>query len=63
MNLAQAISDSAQRNLTKIALYYGDAEYSYGDLWAKSLRVTQLLLHEFGVAHAADAFDDLPSTT
>jgi long-chain acyl-CoA synthetase len=49
MNLARAFSESARRDLAKIALFWGDAEFSYGGLWSKSLAVAERLIHEFGV--------------
>jgi long-chain acyl-CoA synthetase len=49
MNLARAFADSAQRNPAKIALFWGDDEYSYGDLLAKSLHVAERLIREFGI--------------
>jgi long-chain acyl-CoA synthetase len=49
MNLARAFSVSARKNLDKVALFWGDAELTYGDLWGKSQAVAQRLLLEFGV--------------
>jgi len=49
MNLAQAFFDSAQRNLQKTALFWGDAEFSYGELQARSLWVAERLIRDFGV--------------
>jgi long-chain acyl-CoA synthetase len=49
MNLALAFSDSARRDLGKIALFWGDAEFSYGDLWSQSLSAAERLTHSFGV--------------
>src|ERR1017187_8912074 len=48
MNLSRAFADSAQRNLTKTALFWGDEEYSYADLSANSFDVSKRLIHEFG---------------
>ena len=49
MNLAQAFSDSARRDLQKTALFWGDAEFSYGELWSRSLWVAARLTRDFGV--------------
>ncbi len=49
MNLAQAFSDSARRDLQKTALFWGDVEFSYGELWSRSLWVAGRLSQEFGV--------------
>jgi long-chain acyl-CoA synthetase len=49
MDLARAFSQSARRNPAKIALFWGDAEFSYGDLWSRSRAVAERLTHDFGV--------------
>ena len=49
MNLAQSFADSARRNLKKTALFWGDAEFSYGELWARSRWVAERLTRDFGV--------------
>jgi long-chain acyl-CoA synthetase len=49
LNLARAFSESAGRDLSKVALFWGDAEYSYGTLASWSLRVAERLTREFGV--------------
>jgi long-chain acyl-CoA synthetase len=49
MNLAQSFADSARRNLQKTALFWGDAEFSYGELWSRSGWVAKCLTRDFGV--------------
>jgi long-chain acyl-CoA synthetase len=49
MNLAQAFFDSARRDLQKTALFWGDAEFSYGELRARALWVAERLIRDFGV--------------
>ena len=49
MNLAQSFADSARRNLQKTALFWGDAEFSYGELQARSGWVAECLTRDFGV--------------
>src|ERR1700691_5495410 len=49
MNLARAMATSAQRDLNKTALFWGGAQFSYGDLWSRSLWVAARLRSEFGV--------------
>jgi len=49
MNLAQAFFDSARRDLQKTALFWGDAEFSYGELQARSFWVAERLIRDFGV--------------
>ena len=49
MNLAQAFSDSARRHLQKTALLWGDAVFSYGELWSRSVWVAARLTRDFGV--------------
>jgi long-chain acyl-CoA synthetase len=49
MNLAAAFAQSVQRQAGKIALYWGEREYSYTDLWQQSLLVSQELQQSFGV--------------
>ncbi|MFM2081371.1 MAG: hypothetical protein RL380_62, partial [Verrucomicrobiota bacterium] len=40
MNLAQAFADSAQKNSAKIALCWGDREFTYAELLAQAQGVT-----------------------
>ncbi|MGA2554838.1 MAG: long-chain fatty acid--CoA ligase [Verrucomicrobiota bacterium] len=49
MNLACVLSDSARRDLQKTALLWGEAKFSYGELWSRSLWVAGQLNREFGV--------------
>ena len=49
MNLASAFEGSVERHKEKIALFWGEKEYSYGDLWDQSLLVAGQLEHGFGV--------------
>jgi long-chain acyl-CoA synthetase len=49
MNLPRALAKSVQRDPEKIALLWGDAQFSYGDLWSQSLWVAGRLRSEFGV--------------
>ena len=49
MNLAQSFADSARRNLRKTALFWGDAEFSYGELWSRARWVAECLTRDFGV--------------
>jgi long-chain acyl-CoA synthetase len=49
MNLAAAFAQSVQRQPQKIALYWGEREYSYTELWQQSLFVSQELRQGFGV--------------
>ncbi len=49
MNLATAFAQSAQRDLTKTALYWGEREYSYQELLDLTAGVAGYLQHELGV--------------
>jgi len=49
MNLARAFFDSARRDWPKTALFWGDAEFSYGELWSRSVWVAERLAQDFGV--------------
>ncbi len=49
MNLPHALANSARRGPDKTALFWGGTQFSYGDLWAQSLGVTDRLRSEFGV--------------
>lgn len=49
MNLAAAFGASANKHAEKIALYWGDQEYSYRKLWEETVRVSDLLAATFGV--------------
>jgi len=49
VNLAFAFADSVQRAPQKVALFWGDAEYTYGELGAQSRWVAKRLTVDFGV--------------
>jgi long-chain acyl-CoA synthetase len=49
MNLASAFAASANKHSEKIALYWGDEEYSYAKLWEETVLVSERLKSEFGV--------------
>ena len=49
MNLATAFARSVQQRPDKTALFWGEREYSYGELWQQTLRVAAWLQEEFAV--------------
>jgi len=49
MNLPSAFSNAVHRHPRKVALYYGDREYTYHELHETSLLVADRLQHEYGV--------------
>src|ERR1039458_6311029 len=49
MNLATAFAASVEKRPDKIALYWGDSEFSYATLFAQSEAVTTELTGKFGV--------------
>jgi acyl-CoA synthetase (AMP-forming)/AMP-acid ligase II len=49
MNLAAAFAASVEKRPDKIALYWGDSEFSYATLFAQSGAVTTELTGKFGV--------------
>ena len=49
MNLAAAFAESVSRQPQKIALYWGEREYSYTELWQQTLFVAGQLQGHFGV--------------
>src|SRR5437899_29590 len=49
MNLASAFHSSVKKRPDKIALFWGDGEYSYEQLWEQSLAISTQLRHEFNV--------------
>jgi len=49
MNLADAFSESVRKQPQKTALFWGEREYSYTDLWRQSCFVSELLPQHFGV--------------
>lgn len=48
MNLANAFAESAKKNSRKLAIYWGEEEFSYEQLWTQTLWVSQRL-KEVGV--------------
>ncbi len=50
MNLAGAFSDSVQRHSEKTALFWGDAKFTYSELWSRSLFVSGVLRLQFHVS-------------
>src|SRR5580765_7591454 len=49
MNLASAFAGSAMKHPEKIALYWGEREYSYANLWEESVLVADRVKSQFGV--------------
>jgi long-chain acyl-CoA synthetase len=49
MNLASAFAGSANKHSEKIALYWGEDEYSYAKLWEETVLVSERLKSEFDV--------------
>ncbi len=49
MNLAGAFSESVQKNSEKTALFWGDAKFTYSELWSRSLFVAGILRHQFNI--------------
>ena len=49
MNLAGAFAESVRQRPKKIALFWGEREYSYADLWRQSALVAEQLRRHFGV--------------
>ena len=49
MNLARAFEESVQRHPEKIALFWGEREFSYAELWKQSRFVSTELGGRFGV--------------
>jgi len=49
MNLAAAFADSVHQRPQKIALFWGEREYSYTELWRQSAFVADQLQRRFGV--------------
>jgi long-chain acyl-CoA synthetase len=49
MNLARAFGDSARRQPEKTALFWGDREYSYAELWEQSIALSHVLSRDYGV--------------
>jgi long-chain acyl-CoA synthetase len=49
MNLASAFAASVNKHPEKIALYWGEQEFSYGKLWEETTFVSERLQSQFGV--------------
>ena len=49
MNLASAFADSVQKHREKTALFWGEREYSYQELWCESVFVSANLREQFNV--------------
>ena len=49
MNLALAFADSAKCRPTKTALFWGEREYSYSELWSLTRSVADHLQNQFHV--------------
>ena len=49
MNLAGAFAESVQNNSQKIGLYWGEREYSYGELWHLATFLSEQLRVGYGV--------------
>src|SRR5579883_65810 len=49
MNLASAFGASVKKRPQKTALFWGDREYTYSDLWDQANHVSERLRSEFGV--------------
>ncbi len=49
MNLATAFADSTRKHPHKIALFWGEREYSYAELWSQVQFVADELREQFGI--------------
>src|SRR3954449_999563 len=49
MNLVTAFAASVEKHQQKIALFWGEREYSYQELWQQSLLISEQLKHEYGI--------------
>src|SRR5689334_23528138 len=49
MNLASAFAASANKHPEKIALYWGEQEYSYAQLWDESVLLSNRVKSKYGV--------------
>ncbi|HWW03538.1 MAG TPA: long-chain-fatty-acid--CoA ligase [Candidatus Acidoferrum sp.] len=49
MNLASAFAESVKKRSEKIALFWGEREYAYGELWAQTVRFADQLRNACGV--------------
>ena len=50
MNLASAFSESVQKHSEKTALFWGDAKFTYSELWSRTLFVSGILRLQFHVS-------------
>src|SRR5208282_4036038 len=48
-NLAGAFAETVQSQSQKIALFWGEQEYSYADFWRQSVLISHHLQHHFGL--------------
>src|SRR6267154_1862754 len=53
MNLASAFASSVKQRADKIALFWGDREYSYAQLGEQSNRLSALIREQFGIRPGA----------
>jgi long-chain acyl-CoA synthetase len=53
MNLSSAFAKSAQKNPEKVALYWGEKEYTYATLWDQSEHVASYLQTKLGAKQGA----------
>src|SRR5437764_10270771 len=49
MNLVSAFAASVQEHSKKTALFWGEREYAYGELWDQSVAVSELLHRQHGI--------------
>jgi len=49
MNLATALAQAAEKHAQKPAIYWGDQEFTFADVWNQSLQLAALLHSRFGV--------------
>jgi len=49
MNLARAFADSAHKRPGKVALYWGERQYTYAELWEQSCLFSGQLRRRFGI--------------
>ena len=49
MNLALAFAESVKKRPAKVALYWGEREYSYAELWSQTLSLATHLRHDLHV--------------
>src|SRR5215471_10880342 len=49
MNLVTAFAASVQQHQDKIGIYWGDREYSYKELWGRTIRFSERLQEGFNI--------------